>query len=546
MPAEMAAKPARDSDPEGVFEKIQSRVLGLYRLSTALPGFFRDRITVERAEEEIKRALGNRDATFLELARSRIYARPASPYLKLLEHAGCGFSDLTDQVRRHGIEGALARLAAEGVYLTADEMKGKKDVERGGRSFRVAPEDFIDRAPGPGFITQSSGTNNRPIRLTRPLSIVGKNTLAWGLFLSAHGLLSGAHAVYDAILPGHGVSTLLNLAKLGIRSDRWFAREVPVHNRLHHGYSQLATYLTVAMGKWFGPGFPLPEFIESDEVQRIVAWVVEKRREGKSSAILTAASSAIGIARAASDSGISLEGATFIVVGEPFTEAKSKVIDGAGARAVTRYAFSGAGNVGFGCADPLHVDEVHVNQHTTAIVPRPAPIAGEPAIHPFLFTTFDPSWPLLNVENGDYGILETRDCGCGLGRMGLRLHLHHIRSYEKFTSEGMNYFYGDLHEFFENTLPAEFGGASGDYQLVEEEDENGQTRITLRAHPGIGALDEPKLLARLREELGRRSWSHEFQVRMWERAGTLRISRERPYAGAMGKILPLHMQKKPE
>jgi hypothetical protein len=150
------------------------------------------------------------------------------------------------------------------------------------------------------------------------------------------------------------------------------------------------------------------------------------------------------------------------------------------------------------------------------------------------------------VENGDYGVLEQRDCGCALGKTGLTLHARHIRSYEKFTSEGMNYFYGDLYECFEKTLPAEFGGGPGDYQLVEEEDENEQTRLTLRVHPQVGAIDEQKVLHRLRDELARGSWANEFRTRVWERAGTLRVRREAPYASSRGKILPLRIQKRSE
>jgi hypothetical protein len=515
--------------------------MGLVRLAGALPAFFRDRVSVERAENEIKRALAGRDSIFLDFLRAHVYGRAASPYLKLLKHAGCEFSDLEAEIGRHGVEGALARLAAAGVYLTAAEMKGKTDVVRGGLSFRVFPEDLIDPAPTAGFLTHSGGTNNRPIRLVRPLSIIADNVAARGVFLEAHGLMSAAQAVHHPILPGHGVSTIMSLAKLGIRTERWFARTMPAHNALHAAHSYAATYLTVAFGRCFGPGFPRPEFGDGDDTARILAWIIEKRRAGTLAAVTTGPSAAFAVARAAQAAGASLEGATFVVSGEPFTEAKAKMLAQVGARVATRYAFSGGGNIGFACAEPLHPDEIHVNQHTTAIVERPTPIPGAPGIRPFLFTTLDSSWPLLNVENGDYGILETRDCGCALGRVGLRLHLHRIRSYEKFTSEGMNYFYGDLYEFFESALPAEFGGASGDYQLVEEEDDNGQTRLTLRADPRIGALDEAKLLARLREELGRRSWGHEFQARIWDRAGTLRIKREPPRASAMGKILPLQM-----
>src|SRR5689334_16712677 len=138
---------ARQTGPARVFGEIPSRTLGLIRLGAALPAFFRDRVSVERAEREIKRTLDNREAIFLDFIRACIYGRANSPYLRLLNHAGCEFSDLTNEVDRHGLEGALARLAAAGVFLTAAEVKGKTEVVRGGLSFRVFPEDLIDPAP---------------------------------------------------------------------------------------------------------------------------------------------------------------------------------------------------------------------------------------------------------------------------------------------------------------------------------------------------------------------------------------------------------------
>jgi hypothetical protein len=150
---------------------------------------------------------------------------------------------------------------------------------------------------------------------------------------------------------------------------------------------------------------------------------------------------------------------------------------------------------------------------------------------------------LLNVENGDYAALGRRNCGCALDRAGFKLHLHHIRSYEKFTSEGMNYFYGDLFEFFEKILPSEFGGGPGDYQLVEEEDEKGQTRLTLVIRPEVGGVDEAEILLRLKDKLAEGSSANRFQARVWQDAGTFRIRREAPYASARGKILPLHISR---
>jgi len=227
--------------------------------------------------------------------------------------------------------------------------------------------------------------------------------------------------------------------------------------------------------------------------------------------------------------GISLEGTRFIVSGEPFTESKREVVERVGARATPRYAYGGEINVGFGCANPTYTDEMHVNQHMLALIchPRPLPEDGS-AIRPLLCTTLYPlaPWLHLNVENGDYAIMERRDCGCALGKAGLKLHLHHIRSYEKFTSEGMNYFYGNLFEFLEKTIPCEFEGGPGDYQLVEEEDNNGQTRLTLLGHPEVGNLNEERLLSRLQEGLSQGPRGNRFMSKIWQDAGTFRIRRE--------------------
>ena len=541
----MESKRAQGANPLQFLSTVKESVAGAFMLARALPGFFREKITVKQAEEDIRRALELRAETFLELARTRIYADPGSPYLKLLKIARCEFSYLQTQVRRYGLEATLEELAREGVYLTSDEFKGKKEVARGGRSFRVLPEDFERGASAAGFVTQSSGTGGRPVSVVISLDWLAVRAFGHCVFFSAHDFFSYSHALYDATLPGTAATNnLLTYAKLGAAIDRWFARKIPSTSKLAAGYHFLITYLIVLMGKVYGFGFPRPESIEIEDLHRIVQWVAEKNRQGGKCCITAAASSAVRIARLALEMGLSLQGTKFIVHGEPFTEAKREVIIQSGAAVTPRYAFSGGGIVGFGCANPLFTDEIHVNQNLVTLVPHPRPLNDDSAIHPLLFTTVEPlaSRLLLNVENGDYATLEKRNCGCALERVGFTLHLHHIRSFEKFTSEGMNYFYGDLFEFFEKTLPSEFGGGPGEYQLVEEED-NGQTRLTLVVHPKVGAVDEAKLLLRLHGKLAQGSSANRFQSTVWQDAGTLRVRRQAPYASPTGKILPLHISR---
>jgi hypothetical protein len=532
----------KELDPRQVFNLAR----GMFALAISLPKFFRERITLEQAEAEIKRALESREESFLELIRTRVYENPSSPYLRLLKVAGCDFSDLRSRLRQHGLEGALERLATEGVYLTSDEFRGKKEVVRGKESFRVCPADFQRPGSAPGFAAQSGGSRSQPVPSVVPLDARAVRTWATAVYFSAHDLFSYSHAVYDAILPGTGPSKLMGHAELGIRTDRWFARKIPVHGRLQGRYHYLTTYLIVWMGKLFGPGFPRPEFIDVEDVGPIVRWASEQLRVGKRCCIRATASDAVRIARAAWEKGVSLEGTKFSVNSEPFTESKREVIERVGASATSRYSFSGAGTVGGGCARPRYTDEVHVNTHALAVISRPWPLTDDGrSVRPLLFTSLHPSMPvfLLNVENGDYATLDRRDCGCAMEKIGLTLHLHHIRSYEKLTSEGMNYFYGDLYEFVEKILPSEFGGGPGDYQLVEEEDENSQTRLILVVRPEVGEVDEAKLLLRLEEQLAQGSSANRFQAKIWQDAGTLRVKRAVPHASARGKILPLHISR---
>ena len=477
--------------------------------------------------------------------RERVYENSASPYLKLLKMAGCDFSDLCGHVHQWGVEDTLRDLAKEGVYLTSEEFKGKKEVLRGSASFRVSPEDFRRAPSSAGFMTQSSGTRSQPLRSFLSLDRLALSAADHGLFLSAHDLLSRHHIIYDAILPANGgIRILLIHAKLGLRADRWFANRVPLSSQLETMFHRLVTDMIVLSAKCVGSGIPLPEFVEAGDVKGIVAAISERVQKGHECCVTTVASNGARIAQTAWELGADLRGTAFVLGSEPVTEHKRKTIERVGGRVIPTYGFADGGQVGRGCANPVYTDDVHVLRDRLAVVPNAARkdlIAA--GIQPLLFTTLYPSAPLflLNVENGDYAVLEERNCGCALEKGGFTLHIHHIRSYEKLTSQGMNYFYGDLFDLFEKSLPSEFGGGPGDYQLLEEENESGQTLLVLVVHPRIGRVNEEALLARLRQALAEGSRGNRFMASVWQDAGTLRLKRQIPYASPRGKVLPLHI-----
>ncbi|HEY1371625.1 MAG TPA: hypothetical protein VGH50_04085 [Candidatus Binatia bacterium] len=518
----------------------QAAAVALSRLSRALPAYYSTRPTLEEAKDEIRRGVEQRGETFLAVARERIYGDPSSPYLHLLRLARCEFADLAQSVRQAGLEATLERLAAEGVYLTVDEYRGNADVVRGRVAFRVTPEMFQRRDGAPGILIQTSGSTGQPIGATASLARLDFSVRPLIAFFAAHSLFDASHALVDAVLPGSGgTCCMLIYTKIGIVPKRWFARTVPNKSRAGALYHWLSTQLIVRLARTYGPGFPAPEFVDSTE---ILHWISEERAAGRPCCITASSSNAVRIAGQAARGGIRLDGVTFVATGEPLTEAKREIIETAGATVTCRYAFTELGMAGYGCGARRFTDELHVLQNFATVVPH-----STAAYTPLLFTTIDPCADrlLLNVANGDCGIIDRSPCACALEASGLGLHLHGIRSREKFTAEGMNYFWADLAELIEKILPEEFGGASSDYQLAEEEDTAAETRLVLRIHPRVGAVDEASALGRVRRELGRGAWGNEFQARIWDNAGTLRVRREAPIASARGKILPLAVHKKP-
>jgi hypothetical protein len=365
------------------------------------------------------------------------------------------------------------------------------------------------------------------------------------VFYAAHDLFPGGHAVYEPIISGR-MHFVLVFGKLGIPVDRWFAFKVGVHGLLEDRYHYLNAHLVARMGRWFGGGIADPEYLNNGDVGPILEWISKSQSGGKNCCVKTVVSNAVRIARAASSLGLSLEGARFIVSGEPVTEAKQQLIAKTGARIAPRYGPGGGNGALFGCGHPAVIDEMHVPEHIFTLVEHPRPLDyGGPPIYPLMLTTLHASAPrfLLNVQNGDYATMTRRDCGCALEKIGFTRRLHTIRSFEKFTSEGMNYFTADLFELLENIIPSEFGGGPGDYQLVEEEDSAGQTRLTLLVHPNVGDLDSEKVLFSLQQALAEGSRNNRFMTGIWRNAGTFRIRREPPNASARGKILPLQIRR---
>jgi len=125
-----------------------------------------------------------------------------------------------------------------------------------------------------------------------------------------------------------------------------------------------------------------------------------------------------------------------------------------------------------------------------------------------------------------------------LGKLGYVQHIPSIRSYQKLTGEGVTMAGDDLFYLIEQVLPGKFGGSATDYQLVEEQDQNGLFRYTLLVSPELGSINHEILAKTFLKELAILKAHYRFMVKIWTQANNLEVKRERPVPTPMGKLLP--------
>jgi hypothetical protein len=147
------------------------------------------------------------------------------------------------------------------------------------------------------------------------------------------------------------------------------------------------------------------------------------------------------------------------------------------------------------------------------------------------------------MESDDRGVLETRPCGCPLEQYGYTQHIRAIYSPRKLTGEGVTLFGSDLTTIMEEILPGRFGGNPSDYQLVEEEGEEGLTRVRLFISPKVPIPDERKVIEFFLDQVKRKNTAADMAQAVWRKANTLQIQRSEPLLTPRGKLMPLYVKR---
>jgi len=510
------------------------------RFTLGLRGFLRQPVTLEEARAAIAERLARREQRFVATVRMAC-SSPRSPYRRLLEVAHCTLPDVEAGVQQWGVEGMLERLRDEGVYVTFEEFKGRRPLVRHGQEIETSSESFDNPHLARYWHGSTSGSTGPGTRIAVDLEHIRETTPALLLALEAHGVRDAPCCQWYSVLPATaGLTSLLRSAVNGNVTRRWYSpiTRSDVKPSLK---DWMATEFILAMGRLSGVPLPRPQPVPTEHGHVVAQWASETlRREGRC-IIRGHLSSLLRVALAARERSLDLTNAVFWGGGEPPTPAKVRPIEETGARYLPTYYLAEAGAIGYACGNPVDCTDVHLIADGLALIQRARPLPGtDRTAEAFYYTSLHPTAPklLLNVESDDCGIIEQRACGCPLEQYGFPLHIRQVRSFGKLTGEGVTLLGSEVLRVVEEVLPQRCGGTPLDYQLVEEEDDQGFTRLILVADPATVHAPDEMIRQTFLEALPVAGPEGVLTRAVWCQAGTLHVRRERPRPTDHGKLMP--------
>ena len=512
---------------------------------SALRQFQRRTLTLDEAKRIVHDRMERREETFLRIAERKIYGNPQSPYLALLKWAGCELGDLGALVKRNGLEDALRELRKEGVYVSYEEFKGRKPLVRNGKTISVRARDFDNPRTRVGFTIESSGSTGLASTVNQDLDFLADASTDLLLVHALYHVTNAPAAMWSSFLPGPGFRGVFQMNYIGQPLSKWFAPSGWRDSKFWVKYD-LATLYMLSWMRVFGYRAPMPQVVRPEQALTVAHWVAETLKTHRRCLLIAGVSRALRVCLAAEEAGLDLTGVVIRIGGEPVTLSKVRAMEHAGARLMSVYAMTEAGSIARSCAASSDPGDLHLTKDLHAMIVHPYQIPGsEVTVPAFNLTSLLESAPkvLLNVQLDDYGILEERACGCEFESFGYTTHLREIRSYSKLVSEGATLIGTDMLDILERVLPARFGGTSLDYQLIEQEDEQGFTRLCLLIHPRLEIADEGTVIKVVLNALGRSSPMADAARTMWQNAQTFQVQRKAPLWTASGKLTPLHLQR---
>jgi hypothetical protein len=516
------------------------------RFPFALRKFLQHRITLDDAKHIAHERMENREENFMRIVEKSIYGYPRSPYRPLLKMAGCELGDLRSLVKQKGLEDALRELRHAGVYVTYEELKGRKPIVRNGLTLTVNARDFDNPFAQRDFTMTTTGSTGLANQVNQDLDSLINCVPDILLALDIHHTLSAPCGQWSPFLPGPGFRGIFQTIASGRSILKWFAPSGWRDSKYWFRYG-LATVYIIFWTRLLGYDLPWPEIVKPDQAIIVARWVAEMLKKHNHCLLTTGVSRALRLCLEAERAGLDLTGLVVRIGSEPLTSAKAAAMQRVGVHPILVYGMAESGHpIAFSCANPTDVSDMHLLKDAFALITygHSDPNLGF-SVPAFNLTSLLDTSPkiLFNAQVDDYGIVEDRTCGCGFETFGYTTHVRDILSYGKLVTEGATLVGNDMLRILEQVLPARFGGTMLDYQMSEEEDERGFTSLCLLIHPRVTIPDENAVIEVILDELRQSSPMADAARTTWQNAGAIRVKRKEPVWTFSGKLLPLRIQR---
>jgi hypothetical protein len=88
-----------------------------------------------------------------------------------------------------------------------------------------------------------------------------------------------------------------------------------------------------------------------------------------------------------------------------------------------------------------------------------------------------------------------------------------------------------------------FGGGPTDYQLLEDERDDGKPQLRLIIHPRVGSLDAERVKKAFLEMIASGSGAEKLTSLLWRDTDMVKVERDAPKTTSTGKIQHMHIEQ---
>jgi hypothetical protein len=377
------------------------------------------------------------------------------------------------------------------------------------------------------------------------LDFIRDTTVFLALYLEARQNSTRSELATWSVPGGVILSSLIKFVLAGATPTRWFSQLDTKSHELSLRY-RLSTRILGWGGKLAGTSIPHPEYVSLDDPSPIIQWMKSCLQRGQTPHLFTFTSAAVCLAQRALETNVDLSGALITMSGEPTTPARLKTVKSCGVDALPAMGCVEVGHIGYGCLNPEAPDDMHLLKDLHVVI-QPGESNDRPDLksNALLFSTLRLSSPLVlfNVSLGDQAILKKRACGCFQEELGMDTHIQNVRSFEKLTSGGMAFLDTEIVQVIEEELPKMFGGGPTDYQLIEDERDDGKPLLRLIIHPRVASLDLDKVKVTFLQKIASGSGAEKLTSLLWRDTDMVSVERGVPKMTTTGKIQHMHLNK---